>query len=359
MKNIKYLFVLIVVVATGFFISKNFEFGKKTAIEEQFAADLEIINDEQANPDQFIRSMIRLGKAKNQTAFEVAQKRYQDTNQLVRAACFETIGFYDKPEAIQVLSAGLADAEKVVRLAAARGVARVATPERIEMILSKIKDDANSGGKDSAKSDGKDAAQSGAKDATMTTQEKIELLAALSRIGGEKEIQMALDWLLQFAKSGDKLDHADATFRAAAIAPSDARVLALLKSKLQGSKDARVVGFALRHLASLRDAAVMSDLKKYLDDMNPDIRISAIQSTALSCAPNRWKLLEDKAKNESDPRVLKALIDAPKIILGVEATNFLAQIAGQSQLPADLIELAKKNAEEVKRNEKNSPCANR
>lgn len=339
MRNFKKLdFITIAIISTiilsltclYFYRDKIFK-AKQNSAYNLYEQDLRILRDTKINPDHLYRAMIRLGKVKNDEAKISALNYVKNNNPMLRAAAYESLGFYPDEEVLKVLSEGLADPDKIVRMATVRGFGRQSTQPRIDVLTGRLND----------------------KD--ILNNEKIEIYAVLGRIGGQKEIENAVAELVRIAQMESLDVSKDAAFRVAGLAPTDPRVIQLYKSKLE-SRDKRLMAFAIRHLSSTQDRDVIRKLREYSRDDSVEIRIAAVQSAALVCAEDRWEILNDLIKNEKSPQVLQAVIRATAMILGEKSVVFLQDLVTKSVLSSDLLELARETLIAVEKNKKNSRC---
>lgn len=246
-------------------------------------------------------AMIRLGEVRDERAYKIAIDMAKSESRLRREGAAQTLAYYTKGDATELLVELLSDSEPSVKEFAARGLGQVHDPARLEKVEELLKSNA------------------------LSATQRLNLLSSfylLSDIAGKT---WAVDQMTSLASSLDTSEAA--TLLLVQIAPEDKATTQLLYKKIEEGSSERVLGVGIRHLASRQDPWMAQNLAKFARHSSPIVRKAVIQSLHRICPSDRWSLLTKMIDSETDKSTIEVSIREAALLSGPEAKKFIDDIS--------------------------------
>ena len=111
------------------------------------------------------------------------------------------------------------------------------------------------------------------------------------------------------------------------IAPRNEKTKKMLYRKISNPDNEQIVGIGIRILSQARDPWLPPKLKKLARHESPMIRKSVIQSLHKHCPADRWDLMKNIAKDETNKSVIETLIREATLLSGDEAKSFFKMLS--------------------------------
>lgn len=264
-----------------------------------------------ATEGEIYAALIRRARALDPLAKEEALKRIKNPSKLIRQGAAIALGEFEDPEALAALVDLGHDQDADVRARAIEALGSRKSEAR-SSALDEILDSPSRSPRDRLA--GRVAQVRLAKNPEEREGALKALFGFLDKMAGDSGIQvLGAEALLS-------------------LAPTDERVISLMRSILGVKKPKAMVPTAIRHLASLQDPWVRGVVERYSKDADLETRLAVVQSLHLSCPPERVEILKEILFKEKNPMLLNAAIEASALL----QNNRMAQVVAFSKDRAEL-----------------------
>jgi uncharacterized membrane protein len=311
--------ILLVVAANyfGFFKGKSGPGAGRAQREALLKQDRKNLERADAREDEIRNALMRLAAAQDPSALEEALKRVKSPSVQIRGAVAFALGRFSDPRSLEGIKQLLEDTAPEVRRDAIRGMGMRPDDSRKALLEGmKSKKDLSPG-------------------------ERVALLEVLLRWDGDgKNKAEAMPELLSMARSSDPMIKNQAIGLLASRYRGDAKVVSLLKEKLQNGQEPSDRVLALHHLVSMRDPWVMENFKKLsVDSSSPELQTVGLQLLARVCPPRPWEIVESKMSGgQISPQLKSAALSALAGLGGAKAFEVLEKWKSEGKLSDPMLQ---------------------
>ena len=334
LKKVLFAFLTIAIILGGYFAYKKFQTPKSYAeleaerIAKVIKQDKKTLDNSKAHEADVYGALIRLSSRGEKMALQESLKRAKDPSTLVRAAVGNALGYFDDPEALQMMERLSNDPEIQVRVQAINGIAHKDAPPRIELLKRVV-------GRASVSPEEWVAAYSGLLVMSVSPQEKTSAVVTLIGMSSN-------------AKLAENLRNL-AAIKLISVAPRDEKVVKMMKDVVLAGKNRALVPVSLRHLSTMNLPGMADVFVAASKNEDAQVRIAALQGMRYSCHPKRFNVAEHFIRQDKERYVKDAAIRELQWMPSDESLAVLERVIKDHALEDDQERLVRITATEVRR----------
>lgn len=281
----------------------------------------EILTNDLANPGERSTALVKLAQAKDSLALEFAKKWLYSSSEIEREAAIQALPLFDDKEVIERLKENWVKLSEIEKIHLLKALVENPSQSR-KTWLAEL-------GTDLSTPDG------------ILARFLIQRSAAglIEPMGRLPEVtQQRLLGLLVLR------------------APSDLGVIDWLIELADNSPSESMRAFAIRNIGMAKAKKYSPQLKKLAHSKVVDIRSAVLEVIPQLCPTDRWEIMNETARKESNQLVLRRLLDSLSYLKGKDANQILQIVQNRE---ASLITALKPKIDETKKDLEGSHIANR
>ena len=278
----------------------------KVIVAENKRHDFSVLNQAKAPEDEVAEALVRMGELGEEIARQEAIKRSKDSSPVVRMGCAGALGYFRDSSSLATLLELSKDRDPGVKSHALRSIGQSwqdRPKEALEALIQK---------------------------AALKPIELVELYSGLIQSKGvAPELKhQAIQKIVALVENqeGDSSSRFEAISQLMSVAPENPVLLNSLREELHAHLDSALSRMGLRHLAQVGDPWMAKNMKGFLHAKDRETRLVAVQAIPQVCPKDRFELLEGVLRNEKDPLILKAALEAPALMPGPGSVGFLNRV---------------------------------
>ncbi len=276
-------------------------------VEGPLSGDLEIERQTllkgEGNPETLGRALMRVAPTKHVDAREFAFKNVESPDLALRMAVAKSLGHYPDRQARTALGEMMLESSEAVRVSALEGIGQL--PEKICADLLKRASETKRSGR-----------------------EKVWMeLSSYHCADSDDSKQVALDRLLDFAKSKGFDGRTFALSEVFRIEPDNPKVLEAAKIELRSQTDPVLVSNIIDTFGRKKEEWIKTELARLVNSPSSQIRGAAIRNIYPLCPEDRWEMLSRAAQIENEESVLISVVDTIETLGSRRALGFLQDMS--------------------------------
>lgn len=257
------------------------------------------LSDRNSKPGEVFAALVRLAQQNDPVGLQEALSRQSSEVKVIREGVAAALGYYEDKDSLESLAQLLKDPERSVRIQAIYSLSRKQTPSR-EKLLNEVLN------RKDLESDEKIASYASVLQFSRSNETKSAVIGKMAdEIQKSKDVNQKLQGILILTQSGVR----------------DPKINELLRVILMDKSAQPLVPLAIRSLSVRQDPwlAKEKNLLPFTKNKEAPVRSAILQSIHQLCPEKRWEILDNMFNAETEPRVIRAAIEALRVMPGIEA----------------------------------------